>query len=89
MTKDSPELNELTAVELSNALKKLQEGEQTADEIEHKLDLMEQKMAQLLEQVELMQNDSNTIKISNSLLKRSSTFQCEQRHTSTFNDNPF
>ncbi|CCE94163.1 Cmi7p TDEL_0H03040 [Torulaspora delbrueckii] len=63
MTKDSPELNELTAVELSNALKKLQEGEQTADEIEHKLDLMEQKMAQLLEQVELMQNDSNTIKI--------------------------
>ena len=57
MTKDSPELNELTA------LKKLQEGEQTADEIEHKLDLMEQKMAQLLEQVELMQNDSNTIKI--------------------------
>lgn len=63
MTKDSPELNELTAVELSNALKKLQEGEQTADEIEHKLDLMEQKMAQLLEQVELMQNDSNTIRI--------------------------
>ena len=53
----------MTAVELSNALKKLQEGEQTADEIEHKLDLMEQKMAQLLEQVELMQNDSNTIKI--------------------------
>lgn len=63
MTKDSPELNELTAVELSNALKKLQEGEQTADEIEHKLDIMEQKMAQLLEQVELMQNDSTTIEI--------------------------
>lgn len=63
MTKDSPELNELTAVEFSNALKKLQEGEQTADEIEHKLDIMEQKMAQLLEQVELMQNDSTTIEI--------------------------
>lgn len=56
MTEDNLEVTELTAADLSDALKKLQEGEQTADEIEHKLDIMEQKMALLLEQVEQMQS---------------------------------
>lgn len=63
MITGSPELNDLTAAELSDALRKLQEGEQTADEIEHKLDLMEQKMAVLLEQVEQMQSSSNSNQI--------------------------
>lgn len=61
MTEDKPELTDFTAADLSQALKKLQEGEQTADEIERKLDLMEQRMALLLEQVEQMQSNTQTI----------------------------
>lgn len=58
MTTDNPEITEYTALDLANALKKLEEGEQAADEIEHKLDIMEKKMALLLEQVEQMQERS-------------------------------
>ncbi|QLQ81602.1 hypothetical protein HG537_0F03630 [Torulaspora globosa] len=61
MTEDTPDLTEFTAADLSLALKKLQEGEQTADEIERKLDLMEQRMALLLQQVEQMQNNTQKI----------------------------
>lgn len=59
MTKESLEPAEFTANELAKALRQLQEGEQTADEIEHKLDMMEQKMAILLEQVEKMQDNAS------------------------------
>lgn len=64
MTKEENNLSGLDAGDFSEALKTLQEGERAADEIESKLDLMEQKMAVLLEQVEKMQAGSEPIQRS-------------------------
>ncbi|GAV48991.1 hypothetical protein ZYGR_0N03960 [Zygosaccharomyces rouxii] len=46
--------------EFAQAWKALQEGEHTADEIENKLDTMEEKMAVLLEQVERLQQETGS-----------------------------
>ncbi|GAV53902.1 hypothetical protein ZYGR_0AK04040 [Zygosaccharomyces rouxii] len=44
--------------EFAQTWKTLQEGEHRADEIENKLDTMEEKMAILLEQVERLQREA-------------------------------
>ncbi|QLG73756.1 hypothetical protein HG535_0F02670 [Zygotorulaspora mrakii] len=55
MKADIQELEGFSTVELARLYQGLQEGEQTADDMEKRLDLMEKKMAELLEQVEGMQ----------------------------------
>lgn len=55
MTADLSSTEDFSAADFAKLYKGLQEGEQTASEMEKKLDLMEKRMEQLLEQVEKMQ----------------------------------
>ncbi|SJM86360.1 uncharacterized protein ZBIST_2804 [Zygosaccharomyces bailii] len=64
MTSEKNVVSGLDPQDFAEALKTIQEGERAADEIESKLDLMEQKMAILLEQVEKMQEGSDFLRES-------------------------
>ena len=66
MTIENSENLDLNPNEFLEAFKKLQEGENTADELEHKLDLMEEKMHLLLKQLELVQCMESTSSSNNS-----------------------
>ncbi|AQZ13795.1 YIL002W-A [Zygosaccharomyces parabailii] len=64
MTSEKNIISGLDPQDFAEALKTIQEGERTADEIENKLDLMEQRMAILLEQVEKMQEGNELLRES-------------------------
>jgi len=64
MSLDAEQNEEFDAKSMTDMLKLLQKGEQTADSMENKLDLVERELDRLLEQLEQSETDKVTDKVA-------------------------